>query len=184
MSTVACLGWGSLVWDPRELPIQREWFLDGPLIRVEFTRQSRDGRITLVLDDSALPVRSLWALMAVTDLASARAALREREGVLEKNERRHIGGWSLGEANPPCVAELDAWAHAHGVQHVVWTALPPKFNEVEQRPTEEQVLSYLADLVGARRDNAERYIRRTPRQVDTAYRRRVEAALQWTYLDE
>jgi hypothetical protein len=39
-----------LIWDPRELPIRREWFDDGPLLRVEFTRQSNNGRITLLLE--------------------------------------------------------------------------------------------------------------------------------------
>src|SRR5690348_5301348 len=52
---IACLGWGSLVWDPRALPIQREWFKDGPFAPIEFTRKSTDGRITLVIDPSAHP---------------------------------------------------------------------------------------------------------------------------------
>jgi hypothetical protein len=43
MPTV-CLGWGSLIWDPRELPIAVEWQTNGPLLAVEFARQSKKGR--------------------------------------------------------------------------------------------------------------------------------------------
>jgi hypothetical protein len=38
-----------LIWDPRELPIQRQWFEDGPLVPLEFARQSNDGRMTFVI---------------------------------------------------------------------------------------------------------------------------------------
>src|SRR5688572_17308784 len=100
MAIIACLGWGSRVWDPRARSIQRRWFDDGPFIRVEFLRKSNNGRITLVLDESAPSVRSLWAVMDATEIEPAAEALREREGVLEKNRQRDIGRWVMGSPAP------------------------------------------------------------------------------------
>jgi hypothetical protein len=181
--TIACLGWGSLIWDPRELAIQRQWFYDGPFIHVEFVRQSQDGRITLVLTETANPVRSLWAVMDSTNLASAKSDLRKREGIPIKNEKKHIGLWSDGQTSPALIPRLAEWASAHGITHVIWTNLPPKFNDEEKAPSSEQVLQYLSRLTGAQREVAERYIRFTPRQIDTAYRRCIEATLHWTALN-
>lgn len=180
MSNIACLGWGSLVWDPRELAIQRRWFEDGPFVHVEFARQSSDGRITLVLTKSEYPVRALWALMDAADLPSARASLRQREGIREKHEEKYVATWSAGQQSPPLIPGLDNWAHAHGLDHVVWTNLPPKFGDVETVPPAEEVVQYLRSLTGAARDIAERYVRSAPRQIDTNYRRLIEAALGWT----
>ena len=184
MSIIACLGWGSLVWDWRELPIQRNWFEDGPFVQVELVRQSNDGRITLALEVSARPVRSLWAVMDATDINTAREALRKREGIPHnKSGAKHIGIWSVGEAPPGLVLGLPEWAAARGVHGVVWTALPPNFGEAEKTPAEEEVIQYLGGLSGATRDAAERYIRLAPKQIDTAYRRRIEATLHWSSRD-
>ena len=183
MTVIACLGWGSLIWDPRELPIQPCWFDDGPLIQVEFARESKDGRITLVLEQAATPVRSLWAVMDTPEIAVAHEALRLREGVpLDSGNR--IGSWSVGEAPPRLVLGLPEWAHARGIQGVVWTDLPPKFDGKERTPTEEEVLHHLGQLTGEQRICAEHYVRRAPKQIDTAYRRRIEAMLHWTPHDE
>jgi hypothetical protein len=149
--------------------------------QVEFVRQSQDGRITLVLEPSAPPVRSLWAVMDHTDIGDAREALRRREGV-SKERLAEIGKWLKGDPSPESIFDLSEWATSHGVEGVVWTALPSKFANAEKHtPTIEQALEHLVGLTGTARDTAERYIRCTPRQIDTPYRRRIEAALQWTY---
>lgn len=118
--------------------------------------------------------------MDATDLATAKTDLRKREGIPEKNEERHIGTWSTGMPSPALIPRLTEWAVAHGIDHVIWTNLPPKFNDSESTPSAEQVIQYLGGLTGAVHDIAERYVRFTPRQIDTAYRRQIEAALKWT----
>lgn len=176
MTNIACLGWGSLIWDPGDLPIQRHWFKDGPLIPVEFARQSNDEQITLVIVPSAHPVRSLWALMDCDSVGEARKRLRVREGTGDQ----YIDDWSRGSRSPDCIPGLNEWVLGKNIDSVIWTGLPPKFRKENNRlPSEEEVLAHLRKLRGTARDNAERYIRRAPRQVDTAYRRRIEAELQW-----
>jgi hypothetical protein len=178
---IACLGWGSLIWDPRELPIHRHWFEDGPLIKVEFMRKSMDNRVTLVLDESAETVRSLWATMTVTKLEAAKKALKDRENC----PSNYIASWSKGDqANHPCILDLDEWAEQRSITHVIWTNLPCKIKENYDNPTLEQIIEHLSGLRGPERDNAENYVRRTPAQIDTPYRRHIEASLGWNRISD
>ncbi len=183
MARIACLGWGSLIWEPRCFPIEGQWFEDGPLLPAEFARQSQDGRITLVLVESERLVPSLWAVMGLTELASAVEALRCREGIPEKNVEKHVCRWSAGQSSPKLIPGLSEWANVRGVAHVIWTGLPPKFDGVEGTPSAEQVVEYLAKLTGEQREKAERYIRLAPPQIDTMYRRAIESSLHWYAFD-
>ncbi|CAI2718692.1 hypothetical protein [Nitrospina watsonii] len=51
--TIACIGYGSLIWSPRTLGPHLKhpdcWFGDGPKLPVEFARESDRRRITLVI---------------------------------------------------------------------------------------------------------------------------------------
>ena len=183
MSLIACLGWGSLVWDPRTLAIQRQWFRDGPFIRVEFLRRSSNGRITLVLDEAAPPVRSLFAVMDATDIEVAAESLREREGIFQNNKERDVGRWTSGSPAPENILGLPQWAQARGVEGVVWTALGRKFHESGARANADDITAYPRALTGRVREDAERYVRRAPAQIDTPHRRAVESALGWTPRD-
>ncbi|HUG38316.1 MAG TPA: hypothetical protein VML54_15265, partial [Candidatus Limnocylindrales bacterium] len=60
--------------------------------RVEFVRQSSDGRLTLVLLPTGTEVRSLWAPFSLDEVGEARKALGNREGLSEKNHQKHIAG--------------------------------------------------------------------------------------------
>ena len=76
---IACLGWGSLVWNHDEgLPVEGGWHTDGPQLPVEFTRVSSGERLTLVVTEGAPPVTILWAALAVSSLGDAMNALAKR----------------------------------------------------------------------------------------------------------
>lgn len=177
---IACLAWGSLVWNPRQLPIRREWFKDGPFAHVEFTRQSSDDRMTLVIDPSARPVRVLWALMLPTDLQIAKEALRDREGITGTDSLSRIGSWEHRDTSPENIPDLRRWAEDRGLDGAVWTALKPRFGKEERSPSIDEVIGHLRGLSGTTRDHAKEYVARAPRQIDTDYRRQIEAALGWS----
>ena len=177
MTNIACLGWGSLIWDPGTLPICRYWFDDGPLVPVEFARRSQGERITLVIVRDAGPVRVLWTLMDAQEQQDACEQLRRRESIGTRNVNEHVGRWPNGTTD--AIHGIEEWARARDLDGVIWTALPAKFDGKERVPSEDEVITHLRLLRGTQRDEAERYIRRAPRQIDTAYRRRIEAELGW-----
>ena len=49
---------------------------------------------------------------------------------------------------------------------------------------EVEVMNYVRGLTGAKRRITEQYVRRTPRQIDTAFRRLMEAEFNWDPVDD
>ena len=96
---IAILGWGSLIKEPRDLPIVGDWQPDGPKLWIEFSRISqrgaRAGCLTLVIDERCQSeVTTLHVLSKRGDLPQAIADLQEREGTSQDgigfaDSRRH-----------------------------------------------------------------------------------------------
>jgi len=179
---IACLGWGSLLWDPRDLPIRGNlWFTDGPFLPIEFARKSIDGRMTLVLVTPTHPlVRSLWKPMLVQNLNEARTALGVRECRDKKVPRACVDYWPGGSRNKFVIRAVGRWARQLQVDAVVWTNLPPKSVDGQERvPTAGEVVAYLRALRGHEQTIAKKYIRMAPRQIITEYRTTIERTLRW-----
>jgi hypothetical protein len=181
MVAIACLGWGSLVWNPGDLPVAGAWREDGPWLPLEFARTSDNGagRLTLVIAPGVVASRSLWALLVAPDLATAKALLRARERCASSA----IGQWpSAGAHELPAYAEIDEWAKNLALDGVVWTALPAKFRGVSGSAPNSaaEAVGYLRQLPDAVLLEAEEYVRRAPRQIRSPFRDAFEHQLGWT----
>lgn len=177
MLMIVCLGWGSLIWNPGALEIEGNWHDSGPNLSIEYLRHSKDGRLTLVIDENGKKSRVLWAQMLQKDLELAKENLRIREGRIDKN---YIGVWTKGDESPNAIADLDIWAKSIGCTAIIWTNLPPKFKgEVNRRPSLTEAILYLDGLEGEPRALAEEYIRKTPAQIKTSYRAKFEEHFGW-----
>ena len=179
--TIVCIGWGSLIWDSRALRIAGTWHIDGPLLPIEFARQSADGRLTLVITAGAAPVRTLWCKLAVNSQSAAVNTLKHREGTSASN----IGCWVARDSVPLGAVEqtVSVWARRRAIRCVVWTALPPKWdNQVGRAPTLEEAVSYCETFHST--SSIAEYVRMAPRQIRTEFRDAIEQRLGWTPLSE
>ena len=175
--TIACLGWGSLIWQPKTLPVnEADWFADGPKLPLEFARHSGEDRITLVVmqDGPAVPV--CWCKLPYDTLAEAVIALTKRENT----KPEWIGRWpdSSEETYLHCKI-IESWAVEKGLSGVVWAALPPRWDEQNGSiPSLEDALAHLRSLGSQEVKPAIEYILRAPAQIKTPYRAPLEDAVR------
>lgn len=179
---MAFLGWGSLVWDPRELKMSGSWEKDGPCLPIEFARISKDRRITLVLCPEAAEVRTLWVRADCENLQDAIRNLACREGTTTE----HIGFVSTADGNRSCnavqgiITKIESWAKQKQFDAVVWTDLPSNFKEKRRlKLNGANVVTYLKELEGQASRDAEAYVRNAPRQIRTEIRAVIEKELGW-----
>lgn len=180
---IAVLGWGSLIWDPKELEINDDWNEDGPELPIEFARLSGRGRLTLVIHEQADPVQVLWARSASNELDLAIENLKSRERTIET----YIGFYNLQNDDhhtqfPFILESIKSWGSSQDVDAAIWTDLPSNFVEETDHDdiTEETVIDVLRNSTHINQENAEEYIRKTPEQVRTSFRNTIEEEFGWS----
>jgi hypothetical protein len=195
--TSAILAWGSLIWNPRDLPISGKWQQDGPVLPIEFSRISDNGRLTLVIDERhgpdvptryapspCLPRRGTRRRQARSTLGEAVADLQRREGCPPENigfvevATRRLSP-RAAERHPTACESIRAWASKKGFDAVVWTALGRRFKDRINVPfSPAAAVRYLQGLPAPQQESALEYIRNAPPEVMTPVRRAViEAGL-------
>jgi hypothetical protein len=181
---IVCIAWGSLLWKSGSLILASGWQPGGPLLPLEFARDSDDSdELAIVIHEGAPLMPTFWAMLETGDLEQACEQLRQREKIAPEHPE-----W-LGSVPRACGsatdARIEAWLLSRPASErfdaVVWTALPSKFAGVEGRaPDVEEAIAFLDGLEDSARETAEEYVRRTPAEIMTPYRRRFEEALGWT----
>lgn len=184
---IAILGWGSLVWQPKELRYDKSfgWKTDGPILPIEFARISKDGRLTLVITPNGTKVPTLYTLSdyKTTDEAVLDLAVREGSG------RKSIGRYEKAkdEFSPEkiaCKDEIREWIKDRDFDAVIWTNLGEKWERKNDKGGKEIInpderIDYLRELKGPISTSAEQYIRKAPKQIKTTYRKKIEEELEW-----
>ena len=181
---IAILGWGSLIWDKRDLPIVDDWQEGGPVLRIEFSRISGDGRLTLVIDEQdGVEVTTLYGHAESGNLNDAIASLRKRENNPPKERIGFVNlvnnaerDWSR-EQHPGACDAIKGWAHAHNWEAIVWTGLISNFAEKFGEPfSAPAAFLYFNGLSGETKARAIEYIQNAPTEIDTPFRRLALAA--------
>lgn len=180
------IGWGSLIWDPRELDVSGGFTMAGPSLPIEFARVSGRGssprRLTLVIDDEVgVQCQTFAALSGLGDLEAARENLRGREGLDHVNGigfavKRGASSAKAIERHSKAVAAIEAWLAASDFDAVIWTALANNFAErAGEAFSAEAAIRFLEAQPEQHLPRALEYIRRAPEPVRTPVRAAVSA---------
>lgn len=184
---IAILGWGSLIWQPKELKYKKGfgWNKNGPFLPIEFSRISNNGRLTLVIDKNAAKVQTLYAISAYQNLDKVILDLVKRE----ETSKERIGWYNKTEDNFfsedfEFKDNIKEWISHTDYDAVVWTNLGKRFKDkIKKEHNLENVIEYLEQLTGNTKVIAEEYIRKAPQQIKTAVRKEIEEKLVWTFIE-
>ncbi len=128
--------------------------------------------MTLVITEDATEVQTLWAEISTRSLEEAANLLRRRERCNIKD----IGRWP-SDTSFPFGERIAGWAEGLRLSGVVWTALPPKWDDQNGLvPSLTQLKAYLGTLDIATLSLAREYLAKAPPQIATRFRAELSAA--------
>jgi hypothetical protein len=185
---IAILAWGSLLWNPDTIRIATPFTLTGPNLPIEFCRISKNGRLTLIIDeDFGTLCQTYAAPSAFSTLDEAIENLREREAMPHAQD---VGFIDLTTATRSPLATqrhqaatetIAAWTQPAGYDAAIWTALPSDFTTAAGEPfSVNAAIRYLESLEQSDSESFTRalaYIRNAPPATQTPLRDRVTT--QW-----
>lgn len=177
--TIAILGWGSLIPCPGDLSIRGNWQTDGPVLKIEFSRKSADGRLTLVIDtERGSEVTTQYVESTYLDLTAAMENLKHRESTSTRN----IGVCSRraeethSQRHPQVLPRITEWLTRSRFDAAIWTDLESNFALGRNRAELlEEASCYLDSLLPACKTNARHYINTAPPQTQTELRRHLQS---------
>lgn len=159
---IGILGYGSLIWSPRNLAVKGDWNNEGIHLPVEFSRIAANGRVVLTLTPEAELQKTLWIKSKFSDLIDAIDNLASREGC-------HASGIGIIDKNN--VATKD-FLGKNNLDCLIYANLERNFESVTGKNLcHESVRHYLSRLDENTYAIAREYIENAPPQINTLIRR-------------
>lgn len=173
---IAFLAWGSLLStaNKKKLSIVGNKFnANGPVIPLELSRISGDGRLTLVIDENAgAKNKAFYAISkhnsvnkAFDELVSVEKVQPNRIGVVDiKNKQTS----ECATRHSETTMSIAKWAKSNGIDVVLWSGLGRKFKDkIDVKFSTQAAVNYLNGLPKEERETSLKYIKSLPKNIET-----------------
>lgn len=170
---IGIIGWGSLIWDQRELKTKGDWLPDGPILPVEFCKLSSQGRITLVINRNFKPIPTLVIESLFKTLDEAINDLAKREGT---EDIKNIGHYtytseSFHSRDRNAFVKEILKQYKTDFDALIWSDFGVRFKDKGLGDLSvENIIKHIESLDQNMKEKAIEYIIKTPNQVQTTFR--------------